>query len=902
MYSLFLKMSILFVFLFSFFLTEASAAGEGEKIWEFNVGGATEATPLLAADGTLYVGNSVDGILYAVRPDGSQKWEFDIGVRISASPALGADGTLYFGSEENKLYAINSDGTKKWEFITESWVYASPTVAKDGTIYIADGSYKLYAINPDGTKKWEFNVGDSISRSKPAVGSDGTLYIACWDGKLYAIGSDGTKRWEFDAGDIIYSSPVIDSDGVIYFGANNQKFYALNSDGSKKWELNADAAFIYSSAAIGSDGTIYAVSSDYYLHAITQDGTLKWKYNLGDWIDASLAIGSDGVIYIGSTDSKLYAINPDGTKRWEFATGDSIYATPALKEDGTLYITSTDSKLYAIETSSLGLANSPWPRYGHDNRNTGDISQTGRNATIQQKTAGLYAAFFNRAPDYAGLSYWSNKASQAEISGESSSSIILKELAKGFATHPVFVATYGSLTNQAFVEAIYKNVLGKEGDTQGVAYWSGELDKHDLNENEGLSRPDMVATFVDVSLSLSITKENFPSLSEADIQAAQERQDLLVNKVNVSLAFVNELQEKTNVADSQDPQNDPAYLASIEILSKVTADTTTAREAVTYIKSIKNEDDPISKIVQEWNQKDINTVIATLDNIGDIKAIAVDKERVFIGNYAGMLYIVDVSDKTAPKIIGSMDTGDIIEGVLLDQEQKILFIANNQKGLSIVDISDANNPLLVKSVASGYARAVTRNDNTVFVASGYDGVNMFNASTYEKVGNIAVEGDYTDSVAVSGDYMFTSDAMSKNITLSSITTKSKLLDIAKIYSNYEARDDITISANTLYVADVDAGLMIFDISDNSNISRLSVTAPSEGGYAFNVTLSSDGTKAYLSDSYVGIDIYDITDKTNPIIINTIDTQGNAYASVLSEDESYLYVADRTGGLSIIKLK
>ena len=901
MQKMFLKIVAIFIMLISCFGSEASAITDGGKIWELSIGTATESSPLIGEDGRLYVVDSNQGILYALNPDGVRLWEFKIGVRISANPARGADGTLYVGSEDNKLYAINADGTKKWEFLTDSWVYSSPSISKDGVIYIADGNAKLYAVNPDGTKKWEFEAGGDISRSKPAVGGDGVIYIGCWDGKLYAINPEGSLKWTFDAGDVIYSSVVIDSEGVIYFGANNQKFYAINSDGSKKWEFNANAAFIYSSPAIGSEGTIYAVSSDYTLHAININGTQKWEYNLGDWIDASLAVGSDGVIYVGSTDSKLYAINSDGTKRWEFTTGGSIYSTAAIQKDGKLFITSSDGKVYALQTSSLGLANSPWPRYGHDNQNSGNISLAARNATTEQKIAGLYVAFFNRAPDYAGLTYWNNRAAEAEASGNSSADI-LKELASGFSWHPVFIEMYGSLTNQEFVEAIYKNVLGKEGDAEGIAYWTGELDKHDLNENDGLNRPDMVATFVDASLSLNITKENFPSLSDADITAAQERQNLLINKVNVSLAFVHELQEKTNVEDALNPEDDPAYIASIDILANVTADTLSVIEAVSFLDSIKDETDPINTIIQEWNQKDINQVIGSLSDIGDIKAIAVDKDKVFLGNYTGVLYIVDVTDKTAPTIISSFNTGDIVEDIMFDSATDRLFVANNQKGLSIIDISDIYHPAIVKSIASGYARSLALNEDTIFVASGYDGVNMFSLSSYEKLGNIPVDGDYTDSIAVSGDYIFTSDAMTKYITVSSITTKAKVTVIEKVYSSYEARKDITISSNIMYVADVDAGLIIYDISDISNVSRISVTPPSEGGYAFNVTLSSDGTKAFVSDSYPGVDIYDITDKQNPHIINTIDTAGNAYISILSDDEAYLYVADWAGGFQVIRLK
>ena len=90
-------------------------------------------------------------------------------------------------------------------------------------------------------------------------------------------------------------------------------------------------------------------------------------------------------------------------------------------------------------------------------------------ATIQQKIAWLYIAFFNRAADKEGLDYWESRAS---LLGEI---VAIKELASGFALHPKFTDLYSGLSNQEFVDTIYKNTLGKAGDSEGIAYWTNQL-------------------------------------------------------------------------------------------------------------------------------------------------------------------------------------------------------------------------------------------------------------------------------------------------------------------------------------------------------------------------------------------------------------------------------------------
>jgi outer membrane protein assembly factor BamB len=146
---------------------------------------------------------------------------------------------------------------------------------------------------------------------------------------------------------------------------------ASGGQGTLKWSFPTGDD-VYSSPAIGSDGTIYVGSKDNKLYAINPDGTLKWSFNTGGWVWSSPAIGSDGTIYVGSYDNKLYAINPDGTLKWSFTTGSSVSSSPAIGSDGTIYVGSCDYKLYAIYGSGT-LANTPWPKFHHDLKNTGRV-------------------------------------------------------------------------------------------------------------------------------------------------------------------------------------------------------------------------------------------------------------------------------------------------------------------------------------------------------------------------------------------------------------------------------------------------------------------------------------------------------------------------------------------------
>ena len=364
--------------------------------WRFptsNVG----SSPAIGPDGTVYVG-SVEGIVWAINPDGTEKWRFDTPTTVDSSPAIGSDGTVYVLGGDEFFYALNPDGTLKFKVEIQlggCCQDSSPAIGLDGTVYVGAWDQNLYAIGPDGRVKWKYTTNGEIS-SSPAVAPEGTIYAGSGDGCLYSIRADGSLLWRLPIGPKAWnvdSSPALDPNGVVYVGSDDGAFCAVNPDGSKRWDYVSEKRCnfgigpmpcSFSSPTIGGNGTVYVTSSDGSLYAFSPDGSLKWQYATGtecDYgrigyvpcpIDSAPAIGRDGTIYFGSFDRNVYAINPDGTVKWRVETGYSIMgSSPVIAPDGTLYIGSYDGYLYAINTESGGLSDAPWPMFHHDAAHTG---------------------------------------------------------------------------------------------------------------------------------------------------------------------------------------------------------------------------------------------------------------------------------------------------------------------------------------------------------------------------------------------------------------------------------------------------------------------------------------------------------------------------------------------------
>ncbi len=89
----------------------------------------------------------------------------------------------------------------------------------------------------------------------------------------------------------------------------------------------------------------------------------------------------------------------------------------------------------------------------------------------------LFEAAFDRAPDLKGLAFWISKLDAG---------VGLRQIAEGFVSSNEFKTLYANAaSNEAYVQALYKNVQGRPSDAAGLTYWteklaSGAVDKVDL--------------------------------------------------------------------------------------------------------------------------------------------------------------------------------------------------------------------------------------------------------------------------------------------------------------------------------------------------------------------------------------------------------------------------------------
>jgi outer membrane protein assembly factor BamB len=245
----------------------------GSELWRFEMDGpaelpsATFASPAIGTDGTIYIAGLYDPNLYALEAnDGSVKWScsFEFPVEPGnpsskmksglpfASPVVAADGTIYqtllydsnlCAIEPNAgiiIWSVNlADPTSGWfdanyaedYFDVDSW--SEPALGPDGTIYVSFDDPYLRAVDPNGSIKWVVPIGNTGGFTL-AVGNDGLIYAAGDDANLYVVDSNGSRVAEFQT-DYWLSFPVIAADDTIIVSGINDEAVLTGDANSTIW-------------------------------------------------------------------------------------------------------------------------------------------------------------------------------------------------------------------------------------------------------------------------------------------------------------------------------------------------------------------------------------------------------------------------------------------------------------------------------------------------------------------------------------------------------------------------------------------------------------------------------------------------------------------------------------------
>jgi outer membrane protein assembly factor BamB len=296
---------------------------------------------------------------------GGALWTFPTGKGVFSSPVVAADGTIYIGSADRTFYAINPDGTKRWSHLTGEIIDSAALLDDQGKVYVASGDSHLYAFDAaTGDVVWTFaaDAPGPVSiinwfEGNVAMEPDGTLVAGNDNFHLYGVHRDGTRAWATDMPDQTWSSPAIDpASGQLFVGNNallsilGANLASFDHDGQRVWRRTQTNGSVAASPLLTEDGAVVVGGFDGYVRAIdTKTNQERWSFGTRDHVYASAAEQPDGTLVVPSADGTIYALDPaTGAKRWAFDTLEPIRSSPAIDADGNVYVGSGEGRLFVL--------------------------------------------------------------------------------------------------------------------------------------------------------------------------------------------------------------------------------------------------------------------------------------------------------------------------------------------------------------------------------------------------------------------------------------------------------------------------------------------------------------------------------------------------------------------------
>jgi len=199
---------------------------DGTEKWSAAYGSWAATAIAIGTDGSVYLAGetATGGVLVSYKPnDGSENWSIALAMKANhGGPVIADDGTIYLGGAEGRLRAYDADdGSEVWSYPAAAnpalaAIEVAPAIDNNGNIYFGTTDGMFYVLDDDGAEAYTpIDLGDEI-KSSAAIASDGKIYIAATDdagvGKLFALQTTATGLasgdWPMYVGNIQHTGNV----------------------------------------------------------------------------------------------------------------------------------------------------------------------------------------------------------------------------------------------------------------------------------------------------------------------------------------------------------------------------------------------------------------------------------------------------------------------------------------------------------------------------------------------------------------------------------------------------------------------------------------------------------------------------------------------------------------------
>ncbi len=351
-------------------------------------------------------------------------------------------------------------------------------------------------------------------------------------------------------------------------------------------------------------------------------------------------------------------------------------------------------------------------------------------------------------------------------------------------------------------------------------------------------------------------------------------------------------------------------------------------------KREEQEDQPEPADHGAFNGAPQNQKICSIPVSGQAIDVDISGNYAYLTNDLGVLYIINISDKTKPYIIGKCPDIDSANIVIVREDLAFISYTKwisgendyySECGFKIVDIADKENPEVIGDYRTGknnrksvfglyvdgsyaYVNTSTYDDgaetNTLEIVDISNKNNPIFKSELVLGGSPANISVHNNTVSINinyYDYQVEEYAGKSELLIIDVSEKKKpivrsmievpsnswgiYMDEEKVYLSSHISEDDSYSESMLQIVDISTGSPVLE--GNINLP----------GGAWELDMI-DGF-IYVSDLTGGVYTLDIMDSEGPSIVSRLSTSGTSYDITLKGN--YGYIADGFEGLVIMEL-
>jgi len=243
---------------------------------------------------------------------------------------------------------------------------------------------------------------------------------------------------------------------------------------------------------------------------------------------------------------------------------------------------------------------------------------------------------------------------------------------------------------------------------------------------------------------------------------------------------------------------------------------------------------------------------------------------------------------------------------MLKVEGEYCYVSCGYSGFRIFDISNLTNPTQVAFLpqrSNGYAHQFILENDIAYIGNGYGGIWIINCTDPENPFVITeFSHDYSWDIQRVDDIIYTGNghiSAQESITITNISDVSNPIHIKTILTEDDI-PDLQQVGNRLYAACARKGLLIYDISNRTDLVHLGTYIDPENPNIHLITFEVFGNYTFACYYQYGIQILDISNPTQITKKSELpNSSSNCYSIHIIEDLAY--ISDISGGIQIINI-